>query len=376
MRLDIPQFPASLPFVRVTVILMGLLLALGASVARGDSFVNPVDETASVRSRLSPDGERPGTKSRSTSTPVAEGMFVGKEEHQASGSYQIEESEGGDLTLTFSEDFEVTQGPDLYVFLSPEEVGNLTNDNATGAGALRVDTLHSSEGQQDYDLNDTINLDDYNSVVIYCVEFSALFAGAELDTSIPVELTAFDGSIEGDAVHLTWKTASEQNNAGFRVQRRRANAETSSWTQVDFVAGAGTTSQPQFYDCKDVSLPYEADGLTYRLKQVDTDGTTHLSEKVTLFRRSPNALRLKAPYPNPSSSRITVQYEVAQSRAGTGIRLVLYDATGRQVKVRRVTGAPGRHEHRLTTRDLASGAYVLRLVAGSTAQSRRLTVVR
>jgi hypothetical protein len=43
---------------------------------------------------------------------------------------------------------------------------------------------------------------------------------------------------------------------------------------VGFVDGAGTTSEAQSYRFTDAQVPYEASEVTYRLTQVDTDGTT------------------------------------------------------------------------------------------------------
>ena len=79
-------------------------------------------------------------------------------------------------------------------------------------------------------------------------------------------------------MRLTWTTATETGNAGFRVQRKAGGANDGSWTTVGSVEGKGTTTEPTSYQYVDEGLPYEADRLTYRLKQVDTDGSSYSKE--------------------------------------------------------------------------------------------------
>jgi hypothetical protein len=85
---------------------------------------------------------------------------------------------------------------------------------------------------------------------------------------LPVELVAFDAVADGEAITLSWETASETNNAGFEVEQLEAAA---AWTAVAFVEGQGTTEAATAYT-------HRLDGLapgayTFRLKQIDFDGT-------------------------------------------------------------------------------------------------------
>ena len=93
---------------------------------------------------------------------------------------------------------------------------------------------------------------------------------------------------------------------------------------------------------------------------------------------SPPPLALESPYPNPARAAVTVPFTVPASGP---VRLVVYDALGREVAVL-VDGyrAAGAHEGRLAPGALASGVYVVRLVAagesGPEFRARTLTVVR
>ena len=57
---------------------------------------------------------------------------------------------------------------------------------------------------------------------------------------VPVELTSFTANVTGSSVVLNWSTATETNNSGFEIERKCENTD---WIKVDFVAGAGTTTE-------------------------------------------------------------------------------------------------------------------------------------
>lgn len=194
------------------------------------------------------------------------------------------------------------------------------------------------------------------------------------DDIIPVELARFDAQRDGEnTVRLAWKTASETNNSGFALQRQVAGTN-ASWTTVHFAEGAGTTSEPQSYQFTDKGLPYEAETVRYRLKQVDFDGTTHFSNEVEVQLGTPNRLALQAPFPNPVRNQATVRYELPEA---TEVHIALYDVLGRRVATP-VDGRKdaGRAQVRLRTQHLPSGTYVLRLQASEQTRTQQLTVVK
>ncbi len=192
---------------------------------------------------------------------------------------------------------------------------------------------------------------------------------------LPVELGSFEAITTEDGVRLTWQTASETNNSGFDVQRREgkpSQAKDSSWTTVGFVEGAGTTSEPQSYQFTDEDLLYDAGGLTYRLKQIDNDMTTTLSDPVTIERQVSKA-QLLGTFPNPASQQATARFALPDRQE---IEIRLYDALGRQVRTIVDAQKEGRHEETIDLSGLSSGTYFLRLEAGSATKGQQVTVVR
>ncbi|PQJ35344.1 hypothetical protein BSZ35_12685 [Salinibacter sp. 10B] len=214
--------------------------------------------------------------------------------------------------------------------------------------------------------------------------FSEFALGSDTEP-LPVEMASFDARMDDGAVLLSWTTASENGNAGFRVQRRIGTAgggddpdvqasrqDASAWTTVGSVEGSGTTSQAQAYRFTDGELPYEADALTYRLKQVDTEGSTHHSEAITV-ERDVGTVQLLGAYPNPARHQATVRYALPDRRT---VKVQLYDVLGRQVRTITRDRKEGRHEQTLDVSSLSSGVYFLRLRAGGETRTQKLTVVR
>ncbi|MEM8601185.1 MAG: T9SS type A sorting domain-containing protein [Bacteroidota bacterium] len=86
----------------------------------------------------------------------------------------------------------------------------------------------------------------------------------------------------------------------------------------------------------------------------------------------PEATMLASAYPNPFAVSTTIRYGLAQA---SDVSLAVYDVTGRQVAtlVRGVQEA-GWNEVAFDARGLASGVYLVRLVADGVAQTRRIVV--
>jgi glycosidase len=190
---------------------------------------------------------------------------------------------------------------------------------------------------------------------------------------LPVEMTGFDATLRDGSVRLSWQTATETNNAAFRIQRQAGDdAKEGTWTTVGTVEGAGTTTEARRYQFTDANLPFEADALTYRLAQVDTDGSVHPSSTVTVD-RTVRTVTLQAPFPNPSTGQATVRYALPQRQPVT---IRLYDLLGRNVHTVVHTRATGRHAQTLDLSGLSSGTYFLRLRAGGVVRTQKLTIVR
>jgi hypothetical protein len=188
---------------------------------------------------------------------------------------------------------------------------------------------------------------------------------------LPVELIAFDARRDGRAVRLTWATASETDNAGFHVERAVGSA---AFRPVGFVEGAGTTARQRTYRHVDENVPFTANRVRYRLRQVDHDGTSARSHVVKIAFGAPEALTLRAPFPNPTTRQATIRYALDRSAV---VQLSVYDAAGRHIATLANGPQPaGRLEVTLDASQLASGLYFIRLATRSEVRTRAVTVVQ
>ncbi len=97
--------------------------------------------------------------------------------HGAEGTATIYELPEGNRVLRF-ENFTSTNGPELHVILSKE----VPTSTFAGVGDDMIDLglLKGNVGNQNYEIPDDVDLDEYQSIVIYCVPFGVTFSSAEL----------------------------------------------------------------------------------------------------------------------------------------------------------------------------------------------------
>jgi hypothetical protein len=104
---------------------------------------------------------------------VSSGEFSGTDEfHFGSGTASIIETAPGTYTLRLA-DFSVRNGPDLFVYLSPDADG-YTSDS------LELGRLKATDGSFNYELPAGADPADFASVLIWCKQFAHLFAVAPL----------------------------------------------------------------------------------------------------------------------------------------------------------------------------------------------------
>jgi hypothetical protein len=175
---------------------------------------------------------------------------------------------------------------------------------------------------------------------------------------IPVELTAFTAVVLNDDVELNWNTATETNNMGFEIQRRTGDGE---FEKVGFVPGHGTTTEIQSYSYADLKVA--SGNYTYRLKQMDYDGSFEYSSEVAVDVTVPLEFVLEQNYPNPFNPSTVIKYSIPENGFVT---LDVYNLLGEKV-ASLVNGVheAGRYEVNFDASSLASGVYVYTISAGS-----------
>jgi hypothetical protein len=99
--------------------------------------------------------------------------------HRGSGTATIYESATGARVLRLS-GFRVTNGPDLKVWLV-EAADISASQDVTASRWQSLGPLHGNIGDQTYPLPPGTNPAQFGSVVIWCEQFSVLFAAARLE---------------------------------------------------------------------------------------------------------------------------------------------------------------------------------------------------
>ena len=118
--------------------------------------------------------------SSSDPQPLYTGLLTGKA-HPTSGRASIYQAADGkrDLRLT---DFDTSNGPDVHVLLARSADENLKKEFVKGdLDSVELGSLKANQGDQNYDLADSVDLAKYDSVVIYCERFHVVFGLAKLE---------------------------------------------------------------------------------------------------------------------------------------------------------------------------------------------------
>jgi len=204
------------------------------------------------------------------------------------------------------------------------------------------------------------------------------------DGSLPIELASFDLSAQGEKVLVEWKTAMEQDHAGFEVERRAIHRSSAfevvaSYKHANALRGTGNTNYEKPYAFVDQPSPgiYE-----YRIADVALDGTrtTYEPKQINTSLAAPPAWQVMSPYPNPASEKIMLGMSIAEAAT---VHVEISNALGQRVHMQSVTQAyPGYSYLEVPIAGLINGTYVYRMSAISdgvilwTAPLQRFQVVR
>ncbi|MCF6271051.1 MAG: T9SS type A sorting domain-containing protein [Melioribacteraceae bacterium] len=225
-------------------------------------------------------------------------------------------------------------------------------------------------------------------------------------TPLPVELTSFTAHFDKQKVTLNWETATEVNNYGFEIQRAssredgttpvrtgsddgatpdRTNTEAErnlqmdaygrSWETISFVEGHGNSNSPKSYLFVDSDILAASTSLSYRLKQIDTDGAFEYSEVIEVeVKIIPTEYKLTPNYPNPFNPSTKINFSLPESGE---VKLIIYDILGKQVAelVNKKMEA-GVYEQTFDASQYSSGVYIYMLSVNGNRFVKKMTLLR
>ena len=183
---------------------------------------------------------------------------------------------------------------------------------------------------------------------------------------LPVTLTGFSAKAAGADAKLNWATAQELNNDHFVVER---SFDGSSFAAVTEVKGQGTTSSATNYTFTDAQAANKAQGRVtyYRLRQVDTDGTSTFSSVQTVTFTVATRTSV-AVYPNPASNLTDTRLDLSGTTEGT-FQVSIVDLTGR---VLRSFSQAGGSNEAFDVTSLPAGTYLVQVKGNGESFVQRL----
>ncbi|HTY10316.1 MAG TPA: T9SS type A sorting domain-containing protein [Bacteroidota bacterium] len=188
--------------------------------------------------------------------------------------------------------------------------------------------------------------------------------------NLPVELKSFTATPNGKSVELAWSTATEVNNSGFAIERKTS---TSSYQQVGFVAGNGTSNVGHHYSYTD---QVAAGTYTYRLKQIDHNGAFVYSAAVNAtIGLTPADYELSQNYPNPFNPTTMITFAVPTDQKAT---MKVYNMLGQEVMTLfDGTAQANQLIHvNMNASSLSSGTYFYVLQTGETRQIKKMILLK
>lgn len=165
-------------------------------------------------------------------------------------------------------------------------------------------------------------------------------------TVLPVELLQFNAkSAANQTVTISWKTASEKDNAIFEVQR---TTDGKNFETIGTVRGAINSAQTKSYQLVD-NTPSVGHNY-YRLRQTDTNGNETFSPlEYVWIKPEKGFLNI---YPNPANDILNIEFEQAKE-------MTITDAAGKTVKSIPIENGHFLQKQTISIQDLPTGVYFL-----------------
>src|SRR6476661_839089 len=190
-----------------------------------------------------------------------------------------------------------------------------------GISVSRLALFKASNAAGPWGLQPTATLDALaKTMTLAGINSFSVWTLASFDAPLPVELTQFTATAEGQSARLRWATASEQHSAHFEIER---STDGKQFTPIGKVAAQGTTSSPTAYSYLDDKLTNSTyQFIYYRLKLVDQDASFSYSPVRIVTPGTTVSFTL---HPNPTRAAVAVAGLAANAT------VTVFDALGRTI---------------------------------------------
>lgn len=201
--------------------------------------------------------------------------------------------------------------------------------------------------------------------------FSSFGGGGSGSVGLPVELVTLKADpIENKFIRVSWTTATEINNAGFEVLRSEDGI---NFTNIGWVDGAGNSSTMLNYRFDDENVVANT-VYYYRLRQVDYDGQSDLTNIVSAMITDNAVFVISEFMPNPTEN--TSSFTVVTSEV-RDINLTVYNTLGQIITDSRFVAQPNQtNKYEVNLSEMASGTYYAIIATGPHTFNKKIVVSR
>lgn len=201
--------------------------------------------------------------------------------------------------------------------------------------------------------------------------FSGFGIGGGAGTGLPVELVNIQADpIDNKYIKISWTTATEINNSGFEVLRSEDGI---NFINIGWVNGNGNSSAQIDYSHDDIDV--EANKMYYyRLRQVDYDGQSELTNIVSAMITDNAVFVISEFMPNPTQNTSSFTVVTSETR---DINLVVYNTLGQIISNENLTAEPAKtNKYSVNLAEMASGTYYAVITTGEHTFNKKIVVSR
>ncbi len=184
------------------------------------------------------------------------------------------------------------------------------------------------------------------------------------NSTLPLTLIDFNAILNKSKVDLKWTTSAEKNLSHFELEK---STDGINYSEAALIFAFGNSNVDRTYTFSDNINNLQSSIIYYRLRSVDADGKSQLSQ-VRIIRVGKQAELLNISlYPNPASNELRISVPAAWQNKE--VVLEVFNQNGQ--KLRAFRNGNANQTEVLTIQDLAPGFYFLKAGCGTeTAQQR------
>lgn len=258
----------------------------------------------------------------------------------------------------------------IFGILSPVKkfVGPKTNFTDINVNATEVMTTLTYTNKNFFRLRaggTTANSSTSAADRMYSFWFRGFAYNTPIQNTLPVKLASFSAMLNKSKVDLRWTTSSEINVSHFIVEK---STDGINYTDAGMVFAYGNATDQTNYSFSDNVNINQAAVIYYRLRSVDIDGRSELTEIkiIRIGKQNESGISIVA-YPNPATNEVRIT--IPANWQNKKVAYQLFSANGQPVRT--TERANSNQTEAINVSSLAPGLYFVKAICeGQVAQQK------